>query len=158
MAIGYATLDVDRAELIRLMSPCFRLLTKIRYSLGAKPRMGAVPGVGFKKADCSGFIRWLINGATFGKDADMPDGSWFQHKWAKERFREVPYAECARMDSKLRIAFIPTKNGRVGHVWLCVNGRTIESYGGHGAGRRPWNTPVLLNQVTACYVLTDPLK
>jgi hypothetical protein len=41
---------------------------------------------------------------------------------------------------------------------LILNGLTIECYGRHGVGCREWNTPVLLNKVDACYVLTDPME
>jgi hypothetical protein len=60
-------------------------------------------------------------------------------------------------DGRLRIAFIATKPGHVGHVWLILNGKTIESWGGHGPGRRSWNVKALRERVTSCYVLTNPL-
>jgi cell wall-associated NlpC family hydrolase len=152
------TIPVDRAELVRLMKLCFSFRTyvsTIKYLLGAKPRMGAIPGAGFSKADCSGFVRWLIHGATHS-EVTMPDGSWHQQQWAiKKRFRKVPYDHCGLHDSRLRIAFIRAKRGKVGHVWLTINGMTIESCGGRGATRRPWDTPALLHNVDSCYVLTE---
>jgi hypothetical protein len=154
------TIEVDRSELVRLMKQCFSFVgfvTKIKYSLGAKPRMGAIPGLGFGKADCSGFVRWLVYGASHGK-VSMPDGSWHQQRWCERMgFKRTSYGTFGLNDDRLRIAFISPKKGKIGHVWLCINGMTIESYGGHGAGRRPWNTPVLLRNVDSCYVLTEPM-
>lgn len=133
-----------------------RAITYIKYLLGGKLRMGSDPPSA-NVVDCSGYARWLIHGATHGKVL-MPDGSWYQQEWCKAQgFKRTDYNHCALSDSRLRIAFINTKPGKVGHVWLVINGQTIESYGGHGAGRRPWDAPVLKNGVNACYVLTDVL-
>jgi hypothetical protein len=131
---------------------------EVKYELGTKPSFGAKPEIDFKTADCSGFVRWLLYGASNGK-VRIALGSWYQHKWCKdEGFKHVVYSEVAGLkDSRLRIAFIEAHGGKVGHVWLTINGQTIECYGGHGAGRRPWDTPVLLNNVSACYVLTDKI-
>lgn len=30
-------------------------------------------------------------------------------------------------------------------------------FGGHGVGRRPWDTKVLMDNVSDCYVLTDKI-
>jgi cell wall-associated NlpC family hydrolase len=155
------TIPIDRAELVRLMKSCFsfkdRLLTYIKYRLGAKARMAAVPVEDFRSIDCSGFVRWLVYNSTHG-EVLMPDGSWHQQEWVKSQgFKRTDYKYAGLNDSRVRIAFINTKGKKVGHVWLIVNSQTIESYSGRGAGRRPWNTPVLLKNVDACYVLSDPI-
>ena len=155
------TIAVDRAELVRLMKRSFsftnRLVTYVRYKLGAKLALGSEPSPNTRTVDCSGYVRWLLYGATLGQTA-MPDGSWNQQAWVREQgFEEVPYSDCARRDGRLRIAFINPRKRKVGHVWLCISASTIESWGGHGAGRRSWDTPVLRNNVSACFVLTDPL-
>jgi cell wall-associated NlpC family hydrolase len=152
---------VDRAELVRLMKLCFSFsgfVAKVKYIFGAKPALGDIPGLGFFSSDCSGFVRWLIHGATHGQ-VKMPSGSWYQQAWVKkEGYKKTSYLLHAGLhDNRLRIAFINPKNGIPGHVWLVINGQTIESYGGHGAGRRKWDTPVLLKNVDACYVLTEPM-
>jgi cell wall-associated NlpC family hydrolase len=134
------------------MNACFG---KVKYRLGAKPRMGAVPGKDFTSADCSGFVRWLVNAATSGQTT-LPDGSVCQHDWCKAQgFQAVPYSDAAKSDSVLRVAFMAPAGKDPGHVWLIINGRTVESYGGHGPGRRAWDTPVLKRRASACFVLTD---
>ncbi len=154
------TIPVDRAELVRLMKLSFsfasRAVTYIKYLLGGKLRMGSDPPSA-NAVDCSGYVRWLIYGATHGQTL-MPDGSWYQQEWCKSQgFKRTDYGHCILHDSRLRIAFINPRAGKVGHVWVIINGQTIESYGGHGAGRRAWDTPALINNVSACYVLTDVL-
>lgn len=154
----YRTLEVDRSKLIELMraSGAMGLIRKIIYRLGAKARFGAKPGTDFKAIDCSGFVRWILNGCT-DPPLQMPDGSWRQRVWCQNQgFKRVPYDECGRMDSRLRIAFIDPTSDEAGHAWLVVNGQTIESRGGRGPSRRLWDTPVLKG-ARFCFVLTDPL-
>jgi hypothetical protein len=155
------TIDVNKDLLVKAMKQCFRFDTKftstVKYLFGAKPKLGSIPGIAFNRADCSGFVRWLIDSATEHKNI-MPDGSWNQWQWCKQQgFKETSYLNCGLKDNRLRIAFMRAKDGEAGHVWLIVNGLTIESYGGHGTGRRKWNTSILLREVDACYVLTEPL-
>lgn len=149
------TIPINRARLIERMVAAF---TCVKYRLGAKPRLGTLPGVSFTESDCSGFVRWLIYAASIGK-VKMPTGSVLQREWCEENgFKRTDYNLHARLeDSRLRVAFINPGGGKVGHVWLVINGQTIESYGGHGAGRRPWNDPVLVRNVDHCFVLTDRL-
>ncbi len=148
------TIPIDRIELIRLMNACYGV---VKYKLGAKPRLGSMPVTSFKTSDCSGFVRWILYGASHGKVKILP-GSWYQQKWCREQgFEKVSYSDAALLDSKLRIAFINTEGGKIGHVWLIINGRSIEAYGGHGVGRRKWNNKVLLANVDACYVLTEKI-
>ncbi|MEN6581695.1 MAG: hypothetical protein ABFD54_04540 [Armatimonadota bacterium] len=148
------TIPIDRATLIKRMNAAF---TCVEYDLNAKPRLGSLPGTSFTTSDCSGFVRWILYAASGGK-IKLKTGSWYQQQWCREQgFKEVKYSDVAGLhDSRLRIAFINGANG-AGHVWLIINGQTIECYGGHGAGRRPWNTSVLLRKVDACFVLTDVL-
>ena len=155
------TISIDRNELVRCMKQCFTFgaysVTIIRYLLGSKPKLGSIPGVGFKNADCSGFVRWLVAGATRGQ-ITMPMGSYWQQEWCKSQgFKKTDYANCGLNDNRLRVAFINGGGSKIGHVWLICNSMTVESWGGHGAGRRPWNTSVLIKNVDATYVLTDIL-
>lgn len=150
------TIPIDRQRLIKRMMAAFAC---VKYELGAKPRLGSLPGAGFTTADCSGFLRWLINAASYGKVKIPPGGSVIQRDWCiKQGFKRTSYDNCALEDSRLRIAFINPGGGKIGHVWLVINGQTIESYGSHGAGRRPWDTSVLKKNVDYCFVLTEPLK
>lgn len=137
------------------MKACFGV---VKYRLGSKPKLGTMPGVYFKTSDCSGFVRWLLYGASHGK-VTLRTGSWYQHKWCDdEGFKKVKYSEVAKLkDSRLRIAFIRPEDGKIGHVWLVINDQTIEACAGRGACRRKWDTPILINNVDATYVLTDPL-
>lgn len=148
------TVPIDRMRLINFMNAASGTVS---YDLGEKPRLGSLPGKGFRTADCSGYARCLLYYASYGK-IKLKTGSWYQQEWCKaQRLKQVRYSEVAGLkDNRLRIAFIDGADGK-GHVWLVINGMTVECYGGHGAGRRPWNTPVLLNQADACFVLTDKL-
>jgi hypothetical protein len=149
-------LRIDRAELVRAMNSCIR--AKVRYRLGAKARPVEEPGVDFNVLDCSGFLDWLINRATHGV-VDLPAGSWFENKWfAEHGFAKVPYLDCAKVDDRLRLGCFPARDGIPGHIWLVINGLTIECCGGKGVCRRPWDTSVLFKKVFSCYLLTDVLK
>jgi cell wall-associated NlpC family hydrolase len=150
----WKTIKVDRERLVESINAT---VGRVAYKLGAKPGMGTSP-LGMAQADCSGYVRWLIHRITHS-EVLMPDGSWHQAKWcADQGFKLTDYSMCGLKDDRLRIAFIPTYRGSVGHVWLVVNGKTIESYGGKGVGRRPWNQKTLRSKVTECYVLTEPMN
>ncbi len=147
-------MPIDRNKLIDAMK---RSDGVVKYRLGAKPRLDSVPGKGFKTSDCSGFVRWILYWSTTGR-VTIPLGSWHQNEWFRNhKYPVCPYSDCAKADSVLRIAFIFGDGGKVGHVWLVINGRTIESYGGKGFGRRAWNTRVLIDNVDACYVISNRL-
>ena len=152
--MAYKTLTISRPTLVHLIK-CS--VGKARYRLGAKPRMDAIPGTpGFLVADCSGYVRWLLHNLGV---RDVPDGSWHQEKWCiTKKFKPTDYSNAALKDDRLRIAFIAAKGSTPGHVVLVINGQTIESCGGVGTTRRPWDTPVLKSKVAACYVLTDHLS
>lgn len=148
------TIPVNKPVLVDFMNKC---LNKISYELGAKARFGAKPLRDFTKIDCSGFVRWLIHMAS---GVRMPDGSWNQRVWCqKQGFKQNPYKSVAGLkDNRLRIAFIDPTKGKSGHVWLIINGKTIESYGGHGVGRRRWNSLGLYLKAKYCFTLTDVME
>ena len=149
-------IGVDRAELVRLMNACFG---RVEYELGAKaPALSCKPEQ-INAIDCSGFVRWLIYNATHGQ-VTMPDGSQNQLAFCrKSDYKSTDYDNTSLLDNRLRIAFMSPAHGQQWprHVWLIINGQTIESYGGHGPGRRTWNNHIL-KPVSACFVLTNPLK
>ena len=132
MPDGFKTIKVDRSRLVDLMEACYGK----HYRFGAKVALDAAPS-SFDECDCSGFVRWLLHGST-SDQLEVPDGSWNQHQWCRTNgFKATDYSAVAGLkDSRLRIAFIEPRRGRAGHVWLIINGGTIESYGGHGPGRR----------------------
>ena len=126
----------------------------IKYKLGAKISLGADSST-IKAIDCSGYVRWLLYRIS---GHDIGDGSWNQRRVIDEDgFQHCNYADCAKMDDKLRIAFINPSDGKAGHVWLVINGMTLESYSKNGPGRRPWNNRTLKTKVDYCFVLTDDM-
>ena len=151
---GYNVIPVNLTALNELFG---KVNGKVGYWLNAKPRAGAKPGT-FKLSDCSGFVRWLLP-LICTEHIDIPDGSVHQRLWcAKQGFKLTSYKTSAPLkDGRLRIAFIRPKGRKVGHVWLVLNGHTMESYGGHGIGRRLYSEGVLMRRVSDCFVLTDPL-
>lgn len=149
------TIRIDRLRLIERMSQSF---IYVDYKMGSKPPLGGIPGINFTTADCSGYLRWLIWAASYGK-TKLPLGSWHQRVWCqKQGFKPVVYKDVAMLeDSRLRVAFTNPRSSHAGHTWLVINAQSIESYGGHGAGRRDWDTPVLLNNADWAFVLTQVL-
>jgi hypothetical protein len=148
---------IDKARLEDLLA---KTGNKKRYKLGGKIRPLDVPPETWSEVDCSGFVRWLLFQITHGMT--IPDGSFNQnHGWAAVKsFKPTAYNKdsVGLKDGRLRIAFMePTRSGH-GHVWLIWNGKTIESWGGHGPGRRNWNVKPLVSRVSACFVLTNPLS
>jgi hypothetical protein len=150
----YHTIKINRAKLVELIKASEG---KVKYRLGAKPHMDAVPGKpGFLVCDCSGYVRWLLYNLGV---KDFPDGSWYQRAWCdSHNFKRTAYEHAVLKDDRLRIAFIDGGNGKVGHVWLVINGKTIESCGGRGTCRRPWDAKTLKTKVDHCYVLTNLLS
>ena len=150
------TVKVDKDKLLELTADA---LGKVAYRLGAKPNLRLMPGdKGFKVSDCSGWVRWLLARVT-DPPVTIGLGSWYQQEWAKAQgFKRTGYAANAGWaDNRLRLAFIDAQGSKVGHVWLLLNGHTIECAGGKGVCRRPWDTKTLKDKVDACYVLTDPM-
>jgi hypothetical protein len=150
-------INIQREYLLEL---CAALMDgHIKYGMGAKARSLNADPADIKAIDCSGFTRYLLYRATDGQ-VNMVDGSDEQNAWCKRRhLRSETYTHVAGlMDGHLRIAFIPRvyKDGKVaraGHVWLVMDGKTLESHGSKGPSRRIWNTPVLTARVKTCYVL-----
>ena len=130
----------------------------VGYTLGAKaddhgrdllqnpPRYGAI--------DCSGWVRAAVGVAT-GGTLILPDGSVCQNEWCgRQGLKRSDREALSLRDGRTRIAFIrPSTAHPVGHVFLARDGRTLESYGGHGPGSRPVTTPVLSRETTDVYVL-----
>jgi hypothetical protein len=80
------------------------------------------------------------------------EDDWFAHT----EFKRTEYTNCVLPDGFLRVA-IHRPGGRggdaTGHIWLVVDGHSVESYGGHGPGERPWNHAWFLEHVDDCFVL-----
>lgn len=129
---------------------CFaHTVGRVKYKLGAKPALGS-DSSSFALSDCSGWTRWALDRSGL----TLPDGSAEQHEWCAAHLREVHYKDAGTLadPSRLFIAFIAPGNG-IGHVWLLNAGASLECRGHTGVSSRPWNSPVLLNAVSACYEL-----
>lgn len=139
-AAPFLSVPLDEQALRNLVAACVK--AGVRYGLGSKaPSLNSVPGTGFKRIDCSGFVRWILYKAS-GKLFTLPDGSVVQHDFIKARnFKRSDTAACELQDGRVRICFLtPKDGGGIGHVLLVLNGLTIESCGGIGPCRREWNT------------------
>jgi cell wall-associated NlpC family hydrolase len=135
---------------LSLVKECFaHCVGRVRYEMGAKPALGSDSST-FSLSDCSGWVRWVLDRAGLL----IPDGSAGQHEWCQANLRKVSYSDAATLadPSRLFIAFIAPEP--IGHVWLLNAGKTMECHGGGvGVSSRPWDTPILLHAVCACYEL-----
>jgi len=102
--------------------------------------------------DCSGLSRWMAYRATDGA-LTIPEGSENQHQWCIDH--GLPKADYHGIGEhgagRLFICFEdPTPTG---HVWF-VDGTTkgtLESYGHHGPGSRPYDLDMFFRIVDACF-------
>jgi cell wall-associated NlpC family hydrolase len=109
--------------------------------------------------DCSGFVRYVLFRVC--DIALAQDGSWHLNEWCKSYLQSEAEYKCAsQMDGIIRVGYFAHPKGKPkhdGHIWLILNGWTMESHGGHGRHggphRRRWNTKVLTHNVEHSYVL-----
>ena len=153
--MDFNTIEIDKQMLMANESGCRELGVPYKFGQKALLRMDAIPAEMKKGIDCSGYVQWLVHEAS-GKL--MPSGSVLQRTWCRrmgfKSYGKLGYlANCLLKDHRLRIAFFA---GNPGHVWLVLDGQTIESYGGHGPGRRSAIAAPLM-KVQECFVLTEPL-
>ncbi len=152
--IGFAVLPLAVSLLLAALAACqFR---GVRYGLGSKAPEPLSAKVCFRRIDCSGFVRWALWVATKGAVL-LPDGSYVQNDWcAAMGFKRTDYSNCTLHDGHVRLCFHkPNGHGgdSMGHVWICLNGKTLESFGGHGPGQRDFDHQWFLDHVDDCYVL-----
>lgn len=152
---GFDTLPIDRQKLLDGLAKCKSV--PVHYGMGSKAHEPFSFPPDFTRIDCSGFVRWLIFHATGGQVL-IPDGSYIQaDDFQKYGFKKGLYADAANKDNHVRICF-HRPGGRggdgIGHVWIVLNGETLESYGGHGPGSRPFNHQWFLDHVDVVYVLS----
>ena len=103
--------------------------------------------------DCSGYTKFILYKASEGK-IKLPGGSWNQNDWCKKQGlkTEVYKKAAGKSDNILRLGYFKkTAKMNYGHIWLVLNGQTLESHGSRGVNRRRWNTGILLNHATHCY-------
>lgn len=151
-AYPWHSAPLDPERLSRYLGTC--LAHGVGYALGAKADdLLAIPP-DYHNIDCSGWVRAAVAVATEGR-LILPDGSCVQNDWcAAHGLKRSDYASCRLLDGLTRLGFIrPTGMHPVGHVYLARNGRTLESFGGHGPGSRSVGTAVLARETTDVYVL-----
>ncbi len=143
---------VDPEKLRQYLAVC--MARGIGYKLGAKADDLAGEPPDYDHIDCSGWVRAAVAVASGGQTT-LPDGSVNQNDWcAASGLKRSTFAACRLQDGLTRIAFIrPTLKHAIGHVYLARNGRTLESWGGHGPGSRLVTTHVLSAETTDVYVL-----
>lgn len=163
----YQTLLLPARSLIALTHEC--QARGVGYALGAKApepvfkgqRLTAPPP--FTAIDCSGFFRFALY-ACAGRVV-VPDGSSNQNDWLRTgsfKHHEVTgdpqgYAAANPSDGRLRVCVCRREDGHAyGHIWFTWNGRTYESYGGHGPGSRAVVNGILEHLCDDVYVLTGP--
>ena len=151
--------DFDLAKFVEFKQRCYARVAagQLAYGFGAKDPNPGSGAIDFVSIDCSGFVRTLLKFAAPATFKDMPDGSFLDDDWfGRMGFKRTEYANFALQDGRLRVA-IHRANGRggdpVGHIWLGINGHTVESFGGHGPGERSWDTPKLVAIVDDCFVI-----
>jgi len=133
-------LNVDVAH--QFLQGCMTSNPRVQYGLGAKVSPhGATPGSGFKRVDCSGFVRETIWRATT-PHFNFPDGSVVQHDFIRDKgYEKSTRADAMLQDGKVRIVFLRPQDApsKIGHVALVHNGKTLESHGSFGPNAREWN-------------------
>jgi hypothetical protein len=163
---GFVSVPIDLNRFVNNKQAAYDV--HIPYLMGGKdPKCGQGLIDYPRGIDCSGFARTLLMWAAHGLLNDMPDGSWAEDPWfVSAGFKAGDYnaymANAMNNDGFLRIA-IHRPGGRggdpTGHVWILVNGHSVESYGGHGPGERPWNHQWFVDHVDHIFVvgpLQDP--
>lgn len=166
---GFPVLNIDFPEFIHHFEEAIN--KHVDYEMGGKaPNPGAEP-ISYTQIDCSGFMEDLNAAGTHGESLKqgMPDGSWNQDDWyTKIGFKRTNYANCQLNDGILRVGIhLPGGRGGdpTGHTWEVLStpppagvqkvALSIESYGGHGPGRRPWNHEWFQNHVDHVYCLAS---
>ena len=140
-AVDIPQLSLDITAARNFLNSCITSSPRVKYGLGAKiSPHGAIPGTGFTKVDCSGFVREIVWRAT-APHFNFPDGSVVQHDWIKAKgYERGTRADALLQDGRIRIVFLRPQDSpsHVGHVALVHNAKTIESHGSVGPDSRDW--------------------
>jgi len=141
MAEAAPELGLDITTALNFLNSCMTSSPRVKYGFGAKVSPhGAIPGSGFKRVDCSGFVRETVWRAT-SPHFNFPDGSVVQHEWIRNKgYERGTRADAFLEDGKIRIVFLRPQDSasNIGHVALVHNARTLESHGSHGPNSRAW--------------------
>ena len=136
---GFPSLPVDIGKFIAFKQACYD--AHVAYGFGAKDPNPGSGKIDFWEIDCSGFVRTLLMYAAGGAFNDFPDGSYTQGEWlAAKGFKPTAASNGGNTDGYLRCyVHHPDTLDETGHIWLTVNGHSVESHGGGGPSERPWN-------------------
>ena len=133
-------LPVDINTALEFLNSCMHSSPRVKYGFGKKVSPhGAIPGTGFTRVDCSGFVREAIWRAA--AHFNFPDGSVVQHDYIRDKgYERGTRADALLTDGKVRIVFLRPQDSPsgVGHVALLHNAKTLESHGSHGPNSRAW--------------------
>ena len=142
------SLHFDIQKLLAYGNLCIR--AGFPYVFGAKPELDADPSE-IQGSDCSGFSRYLAYHSTY-HSLILPEGSAQQEEWCASNLED-----CGYLDSVNGAIIAFHEGSGIGHVWFVIHGLTLECYGGHGPGRRQWNTTMdgmpAQEFCTSCYLL-----
>jgi hypothetical protein len=99
----------------------------VTYELGDKVYQPlSVEPENVTSLDCSGFIKYVVQRTTFSHQS-MPAGSHQQETWCRNRLVVCDYAtDAASQDGSVLIAFRDRTRTLIRHVWLVINGWTVE--------------------------------
>ena len=136
---GYTVMPIDMVKFMAFKQACYA--AHVAYGFGSKDPNPGSGKIGFTEIDCSGYVRTLLMFAAGGAMSAFPDGSYTQGEWlAAKGFKPTAASNGANLDGCLRCyVHHPDTLDETGHIFLTINGHTIESFGGHGPGERRWN-------------------
>ena len=141
--MGFVAAPIDWQRFADFKQRCYD--AHIAYDWGGKDANCGSGEIDFTGLDCSGFVRTILiyagGGPETGAFRALPDGSYDQGQWFQEiGFKPVSAASSALRDGRLRVNIHHADaKDETGHIWLAVNGHTVECFGGHGPGERAWN-------------------
>jgi len=138
-AAGYPWPEM-RLSLSRLLAAHRASVGHVAYSWGAKPSGALLPGM-LHRADCSGYVGWLLYRATGGQTDWTGRGTWHLRRFLEAGgYKASSPALAGLEDGALRVAVTVSVPGfPVGHVALVYQGETLEcAGGGRGVCSRPW--------------------
>ena len=157
---GFPSLPVDIGKFIAFKQACYD--AHVAYGFGAKDPNPGSGKVDFREIDCSGYVRTLLMYAAGGAFNDFPDGSYTQGEWlAAKGFKPTAASNGGNTDGHLRCyVHHPDTLDETGHIFLTINGHTVESFGGHGPGERLVTATLrsghkLIDLVSVGFVLAD---
>lgn len=164
--VGSVFANLDYERLVQFKNDEYK--KHVDYVFGGKDPTPGDGKVDFDGIDCSGDVRTILMYVTHGLLGDIPDGSFLEHEYlARKGFRAHPchsandVAITGLKDNLVRCAvhYPGGRNGdSTGHIALFVNGHSIESYGGHGPGERPWDHGWFLQHWDVVYTLGPMVK